>query len=87
LILRERAGNVEQQPAGDYGGAGTLNRGGDRDADAELHVGGLELEPAVFCAEEDAGQRLDCASGRGGANGDAELPCERFAIDRELHVT
>ena len=73
LVLRQRADDVEQQPAGDDDGAVALGLRLDRHADAELHVGGLELDASVARAQEDAGEGLDGAAGRDAAHGDAEL--------------
>src|SRR5436305_5983934 len=43
LVLRKRANDVEQQAAGQDGGALTLDVRVDANADAELHVSGLKL--------------------------------------------
>ena len=44
VVARQRADHVEQEPAGDHDGAVGGVGGLERDAHAELHVGGLELE-------------------------------------------
>ena len=58
----------------------------ERDAHAELHVGGLELQRRAGHAEVNAGQGLDRAAGRDTAHGDAELGQERFTGNGELQL-
>jgi len=73
VVGRQGAHHVEQQAAGQHDGALTLGRGIHADADAEFHVGGLELDGAGLRPDHHAGERLDRATRGDAAHGDAEL--------------
>ena len=86
VVLRQRADDVEQKPAGHDG---LTRRGGlgiDRDAEPELHVGRLQLGVVVLDPEQDARQRLDGTARGRGPHGDAEPGEERFTGNGELQV-
>ena len=84
LVLGQRAGHVEQQAPGDN----RLARGRrvrlERDAQAKLHVGRLQLGGALLYADEHAGKGLDGAAGGSRADGHAEAGEERFTGNGEL---
>jgi len=56
LLVGQRAGDVEQEPARDDHRAAARDLGLDRCAQRELHVGGGELEASVGRIESDAAE-------------------------------
>jgi hypothetical protein len=84
VVLRQRANHVEEQAAWDDGLAGRRIGGLERNANAELHVGGLELRLSVVHAEEDAGERGNGTTRGRAAHSDAESSEERFTGNGEL---
>jgi hypothetical protein len=71
IVLRQRTNHVEEKAAGHDGLAGRGLRGVESDADAELHVGGLEFGLSVVNTEEDAGEGGNGTTRGCAAHGDA----------------
>ena len=67
----ERAGDLDQQPAGQDDGAGALDLALEADVEAELHVGGAQAGLAVG-GDQDPGERLEGGAGGDGAGDDEE---------------
>ena len=61
------AGDVEQQTGREHDRALALDLGLERDAQADLHVGGTQLDAAPVGGELDAGEGLDGTAGGGDA--------------------
>src|SRR4051794_24742508 len=79
VVLRQGPHDVEEEAAGEDNGALALDRGLGAYADAELHVGGLQLDAACAGLKADAGERLDRAAGRHAARGHTEAAYELFS--------
>ena len=58
----------------------------ERDAQADLHVGRAQLDPALGSQDLDAGQRLDRATGGRRARNRLQLAEERVAPGGDLHA-
>ena len=69
--IRQRAGDLDQEPARKHDGARPLGLGLERDVEPQLHIGGAQPRFAVG-GEMDAGQRLQRRAGGDGAGGDQE---------------
>ncbi len=78
------AGHVQQQPARHHGLARRGRIGLEPDAQAQLHVGGLELGASLLHADQHAGEGLDGAAGGSRAHGHAKAGEERFTGNGEL---
>ena len=86
LVAGQRADDVDEQPRRQDDGALADDLALERDAQADLHVGGAQLDRAALGEELDAGERLDGAAGGGGAGDGLQLGEERVAPGRELHA-
>src|SRR5689334_17981073 len=85
VVLGQGADDVEEQPARQDDGALALGPGFHLYTDAQLHVGGLELDLPGVGADENAGERLDGAARRHATNSDAELIQKVLTLNGELH--
>ena len=85
LVARQRADDVDEQPRRQHDGALADDLALERHAQADLHVGGAQLDRPAARLELDAGQRLDGAAGRGGAGDGLQLGEEGVALGRDLH--
>ena len=82
----QRPDDVDDQPRRQDDGALTDDLALERHAQADLHVGGAQLDPALGREHLDAGQRLDGAAGGCRARDRLELAEERVAPGRDLHA-
>jgi hypothetical protein len=82
---RQRARDFEHEAGRQDDRALALDGGLQRDAQADLHVGGAQFGAATGSAELDAGERLHGAARRGDAGHDAKLSKQVRARGRELH--
>ena len=81
----QRADDVEQQPRRQDDDALADDLGLERNAQADVHIGGAELAAPRRRRELDAGQRLDRAAGGGDSADRLELREQRVALERDLH--
>ena len=79
VVLRQGADHFKQEPARKHDSALALDRGLGGHPDAELHVGGLQLDPTGGRFEADAGEGLNGAAGRYTASGHTEAAYELFS--------
>ena len=85
LVAGQRADDVHDQPGGQDDGALADDLALERDAQADLHVGGAQLDRAAGGEHLDAGQRLDGAAGGRRARDRLQLAEQRVAPGRDLH--
>ena len=85
LVGRQRADDVDEQARRQDDGALADDLALERDAQADLHVGGAQLDAAARRLELHAGQRLHGAAGGGRAGDGLQLGEERVAPGGELH--
>ena len=77
----QRADDVEQQPGREDDGALAGDLGLERNAEADVHVGGTQLASVLLGGELDAGQRLDRAAGRGDSADGLQLCEQNIALE------
>ena len=86
LVPGERADDVDYQAAGEHDAALAHHLALERDAQADLHVRGAQLDSIRTGEELNAGQRLHGAAGGGRAGHGLELAEKRVAPGRDLHA-
>src|SRR4051794_20744166 len=87
IIVRKGTNDVQQEPARqDDRVRPALDLRVDLHADADLHVGGLQLHRPALFADEHTRERLDRAARRDTARGNAQSSEERFTGYRQLHL-
>ena len=79
-------GHVEEQTGRQHRHALALDLGVERDAEADLHVGGTELGATVLRQELDTRERLHRTAGGGDAGDRAELREQGCARRRQLQL-
>ena len=85
-VAGQRADDVDEQPRRQHDGAVADDLALERDAEADLHVGGAQLDGAALGGQLDAGERLDGAAGGGRAGHGLQLREQVGAGSRDLHV-
>ena len=88
VAAAQRAHDVEQQPRRQHDRPGALDLAVQRDAQADLHVGGAEFDAAVAVAagrDLHAGQRLHRAARGGHARDGLQLGEQLARRRRQLH--
>ena len=86
LVAGQGADDVDDEPRRQDDGALADDLALERDAQADLHVGGAQLDPALGREHLDAGERLDGAAGGCRARDRLKLAEERVAPGRDLHA-
>ena len=81
----EGAGDIEEQAGGKDDGAGRGDLGGQRDAQADLHVGGPQLDAAVGGDDLHPGEGLDRATRRGDPRNRLQLGKQFGGRGGQLH--
>ena len=86
LVAGERAHDVDDEPRRQDDRALTDDVALQRDTQADLHVRGAQLDPALAREHLDSGERLHGAAGGRRARDRLELSEERVAPGRDLHA-
>ena len=85
-VAGQRADDVHEQPRREHDGALAHDLAGERDAQADLHVGGPQLDAVRAGDDLDAGEGLHGAPRRRGAGHGLELGEQRLALSGNLHL-
>ena len=85
LVARQRPDDVDEQARRQHDGAVADDLALERDAQADLHVGGAQLDRAALRLEVHAGQRLHGAAGGGRPGHGLQLREQGVALGRDLH--
>jgi hypothetical protein len=85
LLAGQRPDDVHEQARRQHDRAVADHLAVERDAQADLHVGGAQFDRAVARLDVHAGQRLHGAAGGGGAGDGLQLREQLVALGRDLH--